>query len=141
MLLYHCFISFNFKASWQYSVLLIRNVILLRDSLYFHEKFDAVWKAFRDFADIETSLTVTSISKYWGDQWRVARPKHDRYDADDERRGDVDGIGGWERTNKDICQSWITELWWKRNERDEKVEDFERGTKPENDLMALGKRL
>lgn len=68
-------------------------------------------------------------------------PKHDRYDADDERRGDVDGIGGWERTNKDICQPWITELWWKRNERDEKVEDFERGTKPENDLMALGKWL
>lgn len=25
-------------------------------SLYFHEKFDAVWKAFRDSADIGTSL-------------------------------------------------------------------------------------
>lgn len=41
-------------------------IILLCNSLYFHEKFDAVWKVFRDSADIGTSLAVTSISKYWG---------------------------------------------------------------------------
>jgi len=30
------------------------------------------------------------------------RPEHDSYDTDDERRGDVDGIGGGERADEDV---------------------------------------
>jgi len=30
------------------------------------------------------------------------RPEHDGYDTDDERGGDVDGVGGWERTDEDV---------------------------------------
>jgi len=30
------------------------------------------------------------------------RPEHGSYDTDDEGRGDVDGVRGWERTDEDV---------------------------------------